>query len=381
MQPLVSIIIPTCNLIDITRRCYESLAKTDYKNLEIIFVDNRSLDGTLSYLENLQGKDKRIVLIKNSVNTGCFKARNQALSIARGDIIVFLDNDTQITQPDWLNMMIKHLESDKKIAIVSPKVIYYGSDKIFSAGGGITQDGEPFLLCQGVPRNSKLVSFEREVQYAPATCWVFKRELIEKFGYLDESYLLITFGDIDYCYRLRHNGFKIQYFPKVEIYHEGGITWRGFKLSYHKFFDINSALFKKRWAFMFKKEPFEYFPNTEKYLKDKEATLPILEKSKDLISIILTTRNNLFGLRKTLESLFLYTPYRYELLIIDLGSTDLTPTYLANLHFKNIKVILDKSVNTIHKAKALGRKIASGKQRIFLRAGQILPANWLNKYK
>ena len=379
IEKFATIIIITSNVLEATRKCYESIRNTDYKNLEIIFVDNCSLDGTVDYLEELQKRDKRITVIRNTVNAGCFKARNQALGVAVGDYLVFLDNDAYVCGRNWLRKMISELESDNRLGLVCPKIIYPDSEKVFAAGGGVTQEGNPFLWCQGVPKKSSLVNFSREIQYAPATCWALKRSVFERIGYFEESYILITFGDVDYCYKLRHNGFKIKYYPNVEILHAAGSTWKYLKIDYYKFTEINRALFKKRWEFMYSKEPYRFLPPPNEIFKRKKLSFVNRGRPKRKVSVVIVTKNNLFELRKTLEGLFQYMPDLHELIIIDLGSTDLTPVYLANLPIKNIKIIMDKSIGTFTKARVIAGRIASSKKKVFIKPGEVIDPNWLQK--
>jgi len=120
IQPLVSIIIPTWNRKDDLVRCLESVQKLDYKNKEVIIVDNASTDGTVSLLRELSLPVK---VIRNPKNLGASLAKNQGARLSCGDFLWFLDSDTEILNNDCLRQMILILQNDPAIAMVGGDII------------------------------------------------------------------------------------------------------------------------------------------------------------------------------------------------------------------------------------------------------------------
>ncbi|MBM7647020.1 GT2 family glycosyltransferase [Scopulibacillus daqui] len=110
-----SIIILTHNKLEMTKRCLESIYKHTPENIELIVVDNASNDGTVEYLKEQQD----IKVIFNNENAGFPKGCNQGAAIAAGDNILFLNNDTVVTEK-WLGNMLRVLNSSDKIGMVGP---------------------------------------------------------------------------------------------------------------------------------------------------------------------------------------------------------------------------------------------------------------------
>ena len=112
LYPRVSVIVVTYNGLDMTRACVESLLrKTAYGDWELIVVDNRSLDGTVEYLQGLTEQYPFVRIVLNDSNRGFAAANNQGARLATGDIVVLLNNDTVVTQ-GWLGRLVRHLNDD-----------------------------------------------------------------------------------------------------------------------------------------------------------------------------------------------------------------------------------------------------------------------------
>ena len=110
----VSIIIANYNGEKYLPKCLKSVLDTDYKHFELILVDDGSSDNSITIIKKYSAKDKRINLIKNERNMGAAASRNRAARYAKGDLLIFLDNDTEVDK-FWLNDMIKVLRSNRKI--------------------------------------------------------------------------------------------------------------------------------------------------------------------------------------------------------------------------------------------------------------------------
>jgi len=254
-----SIIILCHNKADYTRRCVESILSVSADPVEIICIDNGSTDATPDILRDLQSKametDSRLLIVRNGENVGCSTGRNQGIRLASGRWLMFLDNDTEIIQPGWLRRLAAVLESDARIGVVGPKLIYPDNDCIQFAGGGVTRSGRVVFLGRGERRDDPRFNQQREVQTFISACMMFRASLPKQIGYLDEAFNPVMFEDIDYCYRARAAGYRVLYVPSVEVVHRESVTTAGTKRIANTYLIVkHGVLFKKRWRWMFERE-------------------------------------------------------------------------------------------------------------------------------
>jgi GT2 family glycosyltransferase len=256
-----SICIITLNHLEISKRCLLSLLDTDFRgNMELILVDNGSTDGTADWLKEYQDKyssDKiRIVLILNKENRGCTGGRNQACLLATGKYVVILDNDIEIFQRDWLKKMIQFYETQDKVGIVGPKLLFASRPELIqTAGVGVTKTGVVAYWGQGKNRNDPKFNYIREIQGYPGACWLICREIFNEVGYFDEVYHPVNYEDVDLCYRIRQKGYKVLYYPEVELYHHQHVTTKNtVGLSFARVTVKNGIIFKERWKHVFEQE-------------------------------------------------------------------------------------------------------------------------------
>lgn len=211
--PKVSAVVPTYNLKKILLECLQSIVEQNYPNLEVIVVDNASIDGTS---EAVRKKFPKVKLIRNPRNLGVTGGANTGVKKATGDYVWLVDHDN-ILESNMLSIMVKLAESDPKIGIVVPK-IYYWEDKnmIWAAGTEINM-----LTGENIFRGGKDVGqYEKveEIQIAPAN-FLVKREVIKKIGLYDDIFY-ISYEDSDFSFRVKKAGFKIVYTPRAVCYHK-----------------------------------------------------------------------------------------------------------------------------------------------------------------
>ena len=111
--PKISIIIVNYNGKELLQKCLESLFKTDYENFEVILVDNNSTDNSIEFVTKNYPK---IIVIKLDSNKGFAEPNNIGAKIAKGDHLLFLNNDT-VTTTNFISEMIKVFEKDQQVAI------------------------------------------------------------------------------------------------------------------------------------------------------------------------------------------------------------------------------------------------------------------------
>jgi GT2 family glycosyltransferase/tRNA A37 methylthiotransferase MiaB/Flp pilus assembly protein TadD len=235
---LSSIIIPVFNNLSLTRQCLESIGEHTDVPHEIIVVDNGSTDGTREYLNRLEAANWARV-IYNRTNLGFAKASNQGAQAAQGEYLVFLNNDT-IAQPGWLQELAACARKDAKIAAVGAKLLF-PDNTVQHAGVAFTHNKLVYHLYKHYDRDHPAVNKEREFQAVTAACVLIKKDLFFGAGGFDESYRN-GFEDVDLCFKLRQQGYKVVYNPRAVVYHlESKTPGR------HDRETENSRLFKSRW--------------------------------------------------------------------------------------------------------------------------------------
>lgn len=237
-EKLVSIIIANWNSKDDLEECLNSLVKIDYKNIEIIVVDNGSTDGSIELVEEYS---RKIVLrlIKYRTNLGFAIPNNDGFKKAKGEYILLLNNDTTV-EKDFLTKLVSVLEKDEKSGVVQPKIIFADSRELQAGGSFLTNTG--FLYHFGFGKNPKAAKYRKrmEIFSANGACMLIKRSVIEEVGLFDPDYFAY-FEETDFCWRVWLNGYKILFVPSAVIFHKGGKTAKRFASSF-----INFHSFKNR---------------------------------------------------------------------------------------------------------------------------------------
>jgi GT2 family glycosyltransferase len=212
--PLVSIILVLYNKAELTLECLNSLLRSEgIEKCEIIIIDNNSQDKTNKLLEKLRG----VTIIKNSVNRHFLLASNQAANLAKGEYILFLNNDTHIL-PDAINNALKTFKDSQDVGAVGGKIILLDGN-LQEAGSIIWQDGSCLGYGRGDDPFSPLYMFPREVDYCSGAFLLTPRHLFLECGGFDEQYQPAYYEEADYCMQLWAKGKMVIYDPKVIIFH------------------------------------------------------------------------------------------------------------------------------------------------------------------
>ena len=218
-NPLVSIIIPTKDNRKILKRCIQSIQKyTSYKNFEIIIIDNNSTDPrTKSYYQSLSCM---VLDYKDSFNFS--KMNNYAVKHAKGDFLLFLNDDTKVLEPDWLQEMIG-VCSQNDVGAVGAKLVY-SDNTIQHAGIVILETGAGFhpfqQLLQDSNRYFNFINVMRDCSAVTGACLMTKKEIFTKVNGFDDDFDLY-YGDADLCLRIIDSGYHVVYTPFAKLLHEG----------------------------------------------------------------------------------------------------------------------------------------------------------------
>lgn len=259
-----SLISLSFDKLAMTRRCLSAVVeKTAFPKgeTELIVVDNGSDDGSVQWLEGdfadcctKQGLAYR--LVRNKTNTGCSTARNQALALARGEYIVFLDNDVEPAGPDWLESLRARMEFAPDIGMVGAKMLYPPPSGIIQcAGVGISKRGHVCFYGRGERDDAPWFQTPREVQALISACLMIRARLYHDYGGFDETYNPVQYEDFDLCYRFRSHGWEAWYEPGARMYHHESTTTNGTPSLPNAAVVIRNGLrFQRAWESLFSRE-------------------------------------------------------------------------------------------------------------------------------
>lgn len=228
-QPLVSIIIPTRDHLDFLRKCIESLMeKTLYPHYEVLIVDNNSQDFAtcqfLTQLEKLQLAQIRIFRWSEVFNYSAIN--NFAVEHARGEILLFLNNDTEIVQGDWLTVMVNHTLRPE-VGIVGAKLLF-PDGRIQHAGYTLGLDNCAGAISQGEKGSGggymNRLQVTHNVSAVSAACMMMRREVFAEAGGFNEQSFPVYFGDVDLALKVRQQGYLTVWTPDAIVCHYGGAT-------------------------------------------------------------------------------------------------------------------------------------------------------------
>lgn len=262
--PLVSLIIPTRNGLDLLRMCLGSIVRnTDYPAYEIIVVDNGSDEpATLEYLRELQS-DPRVRVLRDDRPFNYSALNNAAVRHARGDFIALVNNDIEVTTPGWLTELVT-TAMQPGVGVVGARLLYPDA-RIQHAGvivglGGIAGHSHKHFF-----RNHPGYYFRTEVKQSlsalTAACFVVRKSLYLELGGLDEDKLAIAYNDVDFCLRVRAAGYRNVYAPGAELIHHESAS-RGEEDTPDKKarFEREAQHMKARWGESLLRDP-AYSPN------------------------------------------------------------------------------------------------------------------------
>lgn len=209
----VSIVIPSYNCKKILFRLLDSHKKSSFKNLEIIVVDNGSVDGTLNDGNKKYRSVKWIDAgSKNIGQTGCY---NIGFAKAKkGNHILFNDSDV-VVEKDMVENLVKCFEENNQIGIVTPMILYLSDKNWVNQAGAFVNLKTGRVSVGWGPKKDFLVA--KEVQNS-GTLMLFRNKVLEKIGGFDDWFM--CYFDPDYCLRAKKEGFVTWYEPKAIAYHD-----------------------------------------------------------------------------------------------------------------------------------------------------------------
>lgn len=359
-----SVIIPVFNKLDYTKKCIDSIFKfTNPGIFELIVVNNASEDGTEEYLSKLAGIRKNVKIITNSENLGFAKANNQGADAAKNDVLVFLNNDTEVTE-SWLENLISPLQN-KEIGISGAKLLF-PDGRLQHAGIDIVEVEKIGLSL--VPWLINYKGFENyescNLKVMPAVtgaCLAVRKEIFVKAGKFDENYWN-GYEDIGLCFSVRSMGLKVVYQPaSVVTHYESKSGTERFTKE-----NENLLLLNKKWK---SKE----FPN-------KKFVNGILQE-KNSAAVVVVSYNSSGSIKDCLTALKNTIKDHDEVIIVDNNSKDSTVSIVENFiqNDKRFRLIKNKENLGFSKACNLGAGASEKTFTVLLNPDTIVTESWLEK--
>ena len=212
-EPLVSIIVLNYNAGKLLHNCINSIKKSNYKNFEIIVVDNISSDNSQNECKK---RFPEIKLIQNNKNFGYCEGNNIGIRNANGEFIIILNPDT-IVESTWIDELFEAYQEFGD-GLYQPKILSLNENNVIqSTGNMIHLFGFGFARDKGNKVVDKIEEIEK-IGYASGTCLFTSREVVDKIGLLDE-FLFLYHDDLDFGWRAAQIGINSYYVPKSKVFH------------------------------------------------------------------------------------------------------------------------------------------------------------------
>ncbi|MUT65865.1 glycosyltransferase family 2 protein [Paenibacillus sp. NEAU-GSW1] len=235
-----SIIIPSYNQVGYLKSCIDSISENTELPYEIIVVDNASTDGTGAYLRGLGGQVRFRVLQENYGFAG---AVNMGMMMAKGTTMLILNNDTLVTD-NWLENLMTCLQSSEDIGMVGPVTNYISGDQQISVPYQDVADMPEFARLNNISDPKKWHPTDR----LPGFCLLFRRELWEKVGYLDEGFEIGNFEDDDFNVRVRLQGYSLVIARDSFIHHFGSVSMKALGDQFEEVNNRNMVYYMNKWG-------------------------------------------------------------------------------------------------------------------------------------
>ena len=224
--PKVAVVILNWNGKNYLEKFLPSVVASTYPNLELVLGDNASTDDSVEFVRTNHPSIRIIVTDKNLGFAGGY---NHVLKQVSAEYYVLLNSDVEVTS-GWIEPVIRLMESDLQIAAAQPKILSYHDKSSFeyagAAGGFLDRYGYAFCrgrLFDALEKDSGQYDYPTEIFWATGAAFFIKRTIWENSGGLDADFFA-HMEEIDLCWRLKNNGYKIMYCPGSKVYHVGGGT-------------------------------------------------------------------------------------------------------------------------------------------------------------
>lgn len=420
-KELISIIVLNWNGKEDTKECLLSLINSDYKNFEVILIDNASTDGSADYLNKFRNTiDIDIKFIKNEKNLGFTGGNIEGLKYCKGEYVVLLNNDT-VVDSSWLSSLVKRAMPNRKIAVVGGKAFKWDNknpvhnkrNEFFAY-----QKIDPYLGYAHTIMGDEKPNF---VDSMSACAVLIKKEAINKVGFLDPEYFAY-YEETDLFARILRAGYKIYYEPRAVVWHKiakssGELSYfylyqmsrnrmifaiRNFDKTFYSFFkkDLLRKGFRSIGSYLIsyikrteEKLRIEIKANTTAFLwvsfhwfglkKERKKIVgeglynnKLTLMNKETVSIIIPNYNYGMYVSQAIRSALNQTIRPFEVIVVDDGSTDNSTEVIKKYP---VRLLKQKNQGVVE-AKNNGFHNSKGRFVLFLDADDILQPNAIEEY-
>ncbi|HTK73628.1 MAG TPA: glycosyltransferase [Gemmataceae bacterium] len=248
-QPLVSILIPNRDSVQMLGRCLDSIASSSYANYEVIVLENFSEQPeTLAYYRQI-GRRSNVRIVPWTKPFNYAAINNFGAAHARGEVLLFLNNDVEAINPDWLETLVKHALRPE-VGAVGAKLLY-ADGTIQHAGIVVGMGGIAGHVHRQFPRDAdgymQRLRLTHNCAAVTGACLMTRRAVFEQVGGFDEAFVL-AFNDVDLCLQIQSAGYRVLWTPEAELYHLESKT-RGYEDTTEKLarFSREYRLFVAKW--------------------------------------------------------------------------------------------------------------------------------------
>jgi len=285
------------NSNDVLEDFFKSLSVQSFNDYHLYLIDNSPSAQTDKLIADVADKYPipGYTHIKNSENFGVAKGNNLGIKLAiqdGADFIVLLNNDIEFSQTFLLEEMV-NCAIQKNEDMIIPKILYYGTRKIWMAGG-------EFIDYKGTSRSigkndddGELYNHPRYFNYAPTCFMLISRKVFDTIGFMDENYF-VYYDDNDFVKRAVKKGFKIYFLPQLEVFHKVSVSTGGYESLFSIYYLNRNRIYfiKKHYSFPIKQIALTHAVMTKaiRYLffYDKDRKKELIKGFKDGFKMKLT---------------------------------------------------------------------------------------------
>lgn len=280
-EPKIGLVTVLYNGIEVLQGFYESLAKQTYKNYMLYIIDNSPNEDALNEAKRLADSyNIPAEFVYNNANFGVAKGNNQGIELSLNsgcEYVLLLNNDIEFGENTISDMVSYSVKNNERMVV--PKIHYYGTNKIWMAGGYISKlkaltphrgDGEEDT---GQYNNIEYL------QYATTCFMLIHREVFEKIGLMDEKYF-VYYDDTDFVWRASQEGMNVLYYPMVTIKHRVSFSTGGTKSPFSIYYTNRNRVYfiRKNFSFFYKLISLSYLlftriANIFIYNKEEKASM------------------------------------------------------------------------------------------------------------